>query len=376
MGGGTSRLQGATNPKEEAVSTSDVMTTTTLDERVVSATVGALELFGMYLGDRLGLYDVLRRRGPSTPAELAEAAGIDSRYAREWLEQQAVAGVLAVDDVTAGAAARRYALPEAHLGVLADPLALDHVAPLARMVVGIASVLDEVVEAYRRGTGVPYSRYGREFRAGQGAINRPAFTSALVEEWLPALGAPAERLASGGRLADLGCGLGWSALAVARAYPRAEVLGIDSDAASIAEARATAAEQGVAVRFECADAAGLAAAGPFDVVLLLESLHDLARPAEVLSAASAELTPGGALLVADEAVAPLFTAPGDEVERMMYGWSITHCLPAAMADQPSGAIGTVIREDTVRALAQEAGFGQLDVLEVDGGFFRLYALRP
>ena len=146
----------ATIPREEAVSTSDVMTTTSLDERMVSATVGALELFGVYLGDRLGLYEVLRRRGASTPAELAEVAGINSRYAREWLEQQAVAGVLTVDDVTAGAAVRRYAIPEAHIGAVADPLALDHVAPLARMVVGIASVLDEVMEGYRRGTGVPY----------------------------------------------------------------------------------------------------------------------------------------------------------------------------------------------------------------------------
>ena len=376
MEGGTSRLQDVTNLEEEAMSTSDVMTTTPLEDRVVSATVGALELFGMYLGDRLGLYDVLQRRGASTAAELAAAAGISRRYAREWLEQQAVAGVLSVDDVTANAAARHYAIPEAHLGVVADPVALDHVAPLARMVVGIASVLDEVVEAYRRGTGVLYSKYGKEFRAGQGAINRPAFTSALVEEWLPAIGAPAERLAGGGRLADLGCGLGWASLAVAGAYPRAEVVGFDSDAASIAEARAAAAEHDVSVRFECGDAADLPAAGSFDVVLLLEALHDLARPLEVLAAARAALQADGALLVADEAVAPVFTAPGDEVERMMYGWSITHCLPAALADQPSAAIGTVIREDNVRALAHEAGFGRFDVLDVDGGFFRLYALRP
>lgn len=130
------------------------------------------------------------------------------------------------------------------------------------------------------------------------------------------------------------------------------------------------------VRFECSDAAGLAAAGPFDVVLVLEALHDMAQPVEALAAARAALGPDGALLVADEAVAASFTAPGDDLERMMYGWSITHCLPASMAEQPSAAIGTVIREDTVRTLAQQAGFGQFEVLDVDGGFFRLYALRP
>lgn len=346
-----------------------------LDQRVLDATTGALELFGIYLGDRLGLYDALRHHGTCTPTELAGAAGIAPRYAREWLEQQAVAGVLTVDDVTATADARRYTLPEAHVGVLADPIALDHVAPLARMVVGIAAALDDVVGAYRTGTGVPYSRYGTDMRVGQGGINRPAFTSALVEEWLPALGSAAQRLATGGRLADLGCGQGWSTLAAARAYPTADVWGFDSDPASITDARAAADEHGVAIRFECSDASGLAAAGPFDVVLLLEALHDLARPVEVLAAARAALSTGGALLVADEAVAASFTAPGDELDRMMYGWSITHCLPASLAEQPSAAIGTAIREGTVRELADQAGFGQFEVLDIDGGFFRLYALR-
>ena len=350
-------------------------TTTTLDQRVLDAAIGSLELFGVYLGDRLGLYDALLG-GASTVAEVADAAGIAPRYAQEWLEQQAVAGVLTVDDVTAEARARRYALPEAHVGVVADPVALDHLAPLAHLVVGIASVMDDVVAAYRSGSGVPYSRYGDDFRRGQGAINRPAFASALVEEWLPALGPTAERLATGGRLADLGCGQGWSTVAVARAFPGAEVWGIDSDPASIVDARGAADEHGVRVRFECADAAVLAGAGPFDVVLLLEALHDLARPVEVLAAARAALAGNGVVLVADEAVAPSFTAPGDEIERMMYGWSITHCLPASMAEQPSAATGTVIREGTVRDLATDAGFARVDVLDVDGGFFRLYALRP
>jgi 2-polyprenyl-3-methyl-5-hydroxy-6-metoxy-1,4-benzoquinol methylase len=350
-------------------------TTTSLDQRVLDAAIGALELFGIHLGNRLGLYDALLG-GAGTVDELAAAAGIAPRYAQEWLEQQAVAGVLTVDDVSADGGSRRYALPEAHVGVVADPLALDHMAPLAGLIAGIAAVLDDVMDAYRTGGGVPYARYGDEFRKGQGAINRPAFTSALVQEWLPALGSAVERLATGGRLADLGCGQGWSTIAVARAFPSAEVWGIDSDPASIAEAQAAADEHAVNVRFECADAGTLAAAGPFDVVTLLEALHDLARPAEVLAAAKAALAADGVLLVADEAVAPTFTAPGDELERMMYGWSITHCLPAAMAEQPSAATGTVIREGTVRDLATQAGFSRVDVLDVDGGFFRLYALRP
>jgi 2-polyprenyl-3-methyl-5-hydroxy-6-metoxy-1,4-benzoquinol methylase len=349
--------------------------TATLDQRVLDATTGTLELFGIYLGTRLGLYATLHERPGCTMAELADHAGIAPRYAQEWLEQQAVAGVLDVHDAGADAQRRRYALPKEHVGVVLDPVALDHLAPLARMVVGIASVLDDVAAAYRTGGGVPYARYGAEFRAGQGGINRPAFTSALVEEWLPALGLPAERLAAGGRLADLGCGQGWSTMAVARAYPNAEVWGFDLDPSSIADARAAAVEQRVECRFAVGDARLVGPTGPFDVALLLEALHDLARPIEVLAAVRAALSADGAVLVADEAVAPAFTAPGDDLERMMYGWSITHCLPAAMAEQPSDPTGTVIREDTVRKLAASAGFGAVEVLDVDGGFFRIYALR-
>jgi 2-polyprenyl-3-methyl-5-hydroxy-6-metoxy-1,4-benzoquinol methylase len=352
------------------MTTTDV-STTTLDQRLFEATIGTLELFGVYLGVRLGLYDVLRDSARTAP-ELAETAGIHPRYAREWLEQQAVAGVLVVDDAAKDPEERRYALPPDHAGIVADPEHELHLAPFSQLVVGIAKTLDEVVEAYRGGTGVPFSSYGEDLRAGQGGINRPAFQTALVREWLPAM---SKQLEPGRRIADVGCGQGFAAIAVAKAFPGVSVVGVDSDSASIEDARELARKAGVDARFEAADATKLSDLGPFDVVMILEVLHDLSRPVEVLAAARDALGGDGAILVADEAVAPAFTAPGDDLERMMYGWSITHCLPSSMAEQPSAAIGTVIREDTIRALAAEAGL-TVDVLDVDGGFFRLYELRP
>lgn len=149
--------------------------TPTLDERVFGAATGALELFGIYLGDKLGLYHALRGGDRYTVDELANECGIHPRYAREWLEQQAVAGVLVVDDASKSAETRRYALPAEHVGVVADPTDEAYLAPFARMMVGIANVLDEVVAAYRTGAGVPYAHYGADFRHGQGSINRPAF---------------------------------------------------------------------------------------------------------------------------------------------------------------------------------------------------------
>ena len=344
-----------------------------LDERLLNATIGALELFGVYLGTRLGLYRALHAADGSTPDELADATGIDGRYAREWLEHQAVAGLLTVDHAAAAPEQRIYRLPSDHVGALVDAVDAAHVAPFADMLVGIAGALDEVVAAYRTGDGVPYASYGEAFRRGQGAINRPAFAADLVSTWIPAAGLHDRLGTAGARVADLGTGHGWSAIAVADAYPEAEVLGLDADPASVSDAAMHAAASGVGVDFHVADGRSLGDYGTFDAILILEALHDLAHPEQVLAACRAALRDGGVVLVADENVAERFTAPGDELERMMYGWSVSHCLPASRVEAGSSALGTVLRASTVEELAGQAGF-DIDVLDVDAGFFRLYRL--
>lgn len=345
-----------------------------LAERLFESAVGALELFGVYLGRQLGLYAALDAGGPQNSTDLAKRAGVAERYAREWLEQQAVAGLLAVDEGR-DAKARRYQLPDAHRAVLLAAEEPTSVAPLADMIVGVAGALPDVLAAYRSGGGVPYERYGADFRRGQGDINRPLFSRSLGAEWLPALGPLHERLVQqGGRIADLGCGQGWSTVALAAAYPKATVSGFDADAASIDEASRIAAERGVGATFHCADAAELAAHGPFDLVWIFEALHDMAHPTEVLRAVRPALAPQGALVVADERVAHHFSAPGDLLERTMYGWSISHCLPASMTEADSEAIGTAIRPATVERCARRAGYRHFEVLPIEAEFFRFYRL--
>jgi hypothetical protein len=347
-----------------------------LTTRLLQSTIHALELYGIYLGKTLGLYEALRSGRRLTPPELARTTGIAARYAREWLEQQAVAGLLRVESTTAPAEARRYWLPAEHANVLVAEDHPAHLAPLAQMVAGIGGALERVVNAYRSGGGVAYPHFGAAFRHGQAGINRPAFLSDLVTRWIPALPDVHAALTSGPvRVADVGCGAGWSTLAMARAFPRADIVGFDADPASVYDAQRIAAAHRVAARFEIRDASTVAAAGPFDLVLVLEALHDMARPGDALRAIREALAPGGSVLVAEEKVADHFHAPGDDLERLMYGWSIVHCLPVAMADQPSAAIGTVMRADIVRSVATAAGLPRVDVVPVDGGFFRVYRLR-
>jgi len=348
---------------------------TSLDERLLESAVGTLEIFGLYLGRKLGLYGAIAAAGSVTSRELAAAAGINERYAREWLEQQAVSGYLTVTGAASDSAGRSYGLSEEQTAVLVRADDPAHVSPLASAVAGIAGVLDRVVDAYRTGGGVPYRAYGEDFRLGQGGINRPAFTSDLITDWIPSAPAVHKKLAGESvRVAEVGCGQGWAAFALAGAYPNAEVVGFDADPASIEDARRLAAERDVSVRFEIVPGESIADYGPFDVVLVLETLHDLSRPLEVLNSIRKSLGRDGVLLVADERVAESFGAPGDLLERMMYGWSITHCLPASMADQPSEGLGTVLRPDTVRRLGTDAGFETVDILDADAGFFRLYTM--
>ena len=345
-------------------------------ERLFDAAVGALELFSVHLGWRLGLYGALAASSPMTSGELAGVAAIDERYAREWLEQQAVAGFLTVDD-NPEPSARRFSLPEAHAAVFTDPDSTAHVAPFGPMLAGIGAALPAVVDAYRTGRGVPYAAYGDDFRQGQGAINRPGFRTDLAS-WLSAVPGVDERLRADppGRVADVGCGQGWSTVAIAAAYPLAEVVGLDLDTASVDEARAIASgtpDPG-RLRFLVGDAVDLAASGPYDLVCVFEALHDMARPEAALTGARAALARGGSVLIVDERVNDTYTAPTGPVERMMYGWSVLHCLPASRAEQPSAALGTALRAPTVLDLARRAGFATADVLPIEHDWFRFYRL--
>src|SRR6266487_4263550 len=103
-----------------ATTTEETARRDALIERLFMDAVGAFDLFSVYLGDVFGLYRVLAEKGPLTSAELADAAGIHERYAREWLEQQAVASVLEVDDPSTAAGDRHYSLPAAHAHVLLE----------------------------------------------------------------------------------------------------------------------------------------------------------------------------------------------------------------------------------------------------------------
>ena len=335
--------------------------------RLLEGTLGMMDVMSVYVGDRLGLYRALRDGGPATAGELATRGGIDERYAREWLEQQAVTDILEVDDVGVAPDRRRYRLPAAHSDPLLDADSPYSIAPLARSIVACAKVLPELLAAFKSGGGVDWAAYGPDMIEAQGDFNRPWLRGSLGSELLPAIPAIHKRLTSDppARVADVACGVGWAGISIAKAYPGVRVDGFDLDESSIALAKANAKASGVddRVTFAGRDAADPAAAAKYDLVIVIEAIHDLSRPVEVLDAIRRMLRPGGSALIADEKTEDTFTAPASEMERMYYGFSIFTCLPAAMTERPTAATGTVMRPATLRDYATKAGFGGFEQLD-------------
>jgi 2-polyprenyl-3-methyl-5-hydroxy-6-metoxy-1,4-benzoquinol methylase len=370
--------------KEAAMTATD---TTAIDEsaigefagRIAEAAIAGFELAAMELGNRLGLYAALAQ-GAATAPELAGRAGIDARYCREWLEQQATAGVVRVDadPVHGDPDARVFSLPLEHQICLLDPDSLALVSPLATFASVAGSFIPQLVDAYRNGTGISFGGYGESIRSAQEALNRPQFTNLLASDWLPNMPDVTARLEAGGaRVADIGCGCGWSSIALVTAFEGITVDGFDSDVSSIAQAQANAASAGVAdrARFSTADAA--AAEGTFDLVCCFEALHDMAHPVDALAAMRKMAGHDGSVLIMDERAADAFTPNDpDPMQRLFYAASVLHCLPVGRSEADSACTGTVMRTATLERYAAEAGFASVEVLPIDHDAFRFYRLHP
>ena len=352
-------------------------TTDALVERLFNAAIETVDLAAVYIGDRAGFYTALKEGGPATAAQLAERTGTVERYVREWLEQQGTSGILAFDSAPGGEPV--FSLPAEHAEALTDPSSLASIAPIARAVVSCFVQIPAVMNAFRKGGGVPWSAYG-EMREAQADFNRPLFEHQFVNDHLAAVPGLMERLsAPGARVAEIGFGGGWASISLAKALPGLSVDGFDNDAASVELATQNAAAEGVEERatFHNRDAGDRGLAGNYDLVFAFECIHDMSNPVQALESMRRLVSPGGTVLVVDERVGERFgEGIGDPVERLMYGFSILCCLPNGMADEPSAATGTVMRPATLERYAREAGFQGVDVLPIEHDLFRFYRLNP
>ncbi|HKR98401.1 MAG TPA: methyltransferase, partial [Candidatus Dormibacteraeota bacterium] len=217
--------------------------------RLFMESLGAMHQSTVYIGVKFGLFSALAEPGQLTAAELATRCGLDEWYVREWLQAETTAGLVRADSDDLRTA--RFCLAEGVHETLVDETNPAFIGGLAYAAGAVANAMPALLEAYRTGAGVPMSAYGPEVVSAQAMINRPVFVNSLVAEFLPGIPDVLARLQDTDKpalIADVGCGVGWASIELAKAFPHIRIDAYDSDEPSIIRARANAAEAGVADR--------------------------------------------------------------------------------------------------------------------------------
>lgn len=322
--------------------------------------VGGFVTFMIDLGVRTGLLDALAQ-GPATSQALADRAGLQERYVREWLGAVATAGVVDYD-----AAAEVYSLPAEH-AVCLTGASESNLAPLSLLAGLLANYIQPVASAFRDGGGVPYTAYRPEFTNVMDALTRGTFDGVLVDAVVPLVSGLGDRLQAGMRAADIGCGTGHSTNVLARAFPASMFTGYDLAADALDRGRAEAADYGLAnVTFEKLDVTSLPADPPLGAVFAFDAIHDQTDPAGVLRAVLHALEPGGVFVMVDiRASSRLENNIGNPLAPWLYAVSTLHCMTVSLAEGGAG-LGTAWGEELALEMLTDAGFVDLEVHEIPG----------
>jgi SAM-dependent methyltransferase len=338
--------------------------------RGISDIAAAMTTIFCIVGDRLGLFRALDE-GPATAAELAARAGIDERYALEWLRGLASAGYLE-EDVDG-----LYALPPAHAVVLAregNPL---FVGGAFQELGGMLSALERIIEAFRAGGGVPQAAYTDDAHTGMARFTAAWFDHHLLGAWLPLLPQLRQRLEQGIRWADVGCGAGRAVIRLAQEFPQSTFAGFDFFPAQVERARAAAAAAGVSdrVSFEIADAAqGIP--GSWDVISTFDVVHDAVDPDALVAGIRRSLADGGTYLMLEITCADEHADNRGPLATVLYGFSVLYCMTTPLAHGGAGLGTCGCPPAVVERIGHEAGFAAVHEVPIGDAFNRLYELRP
>ena len=328
---------------------------------------GAMSAGMAFVGTRTGLFRAMQGKGAMTPAELAKASGMQLRYVEEWLKGMTSAGYLLFHPSNS-----TYELTDEYAYFLASEGTDHFVGGMWEMVPALMKVAPRVVEAFEKGGGVRFEEFGPECVEALDLINRGQYEARFADYWLSAVPEVVERLKAGGRALDVGCGSGRVCIALKKAFPGAEVVGIDPHAESIRRAKAAAP---AGVRFEAKTTKEMERGAGFDLVTICDCIHDLAEPVQVLKEIRALLKPGGTLFIIEPRAADRVEDNRNPVATMFYGFSIFHCMTQSLARGGPG-LGTCLGPAGTERLAREAGFTQFQRLDLKSQTNLFYSAKP
>jgi 2-polyprenyl-3-methyl-5-hydroxy-6-metoxy-1,4-benzoquinol methylase len=331
-----------------------------IDEERLNALLGqAVVEFGatvnaalVVIGDRLGLYRELAAGGPQTSAELAARTSTSERYVREWLAAQAASGWVEYDPD-----GERYSMSPEQAMMFAEAGGPAFVGGAFQLALGSADAREHIAEAFTTGTGFGWGEHDHDVHEGCRRFFEPGYRANIVQSWIPALQGVHEKLAAGGRVADIGCGLGASSIVIAEAYPQATVHGTDAHDGSIAEARRLAAEAGVDDRVSfAAEAADAIATEGYDLVTTFDCLHDMGDPVGAARAVRAALDPDGTWMIVEPIAGDSVEDNLNPVGRAYYAFSTLLCTPSSLSQEGGLALGAQAGEARLREVLGTAGF--------------------
>jgi 2-polyprenyl-3-methyl-5-hydroxy-6-metoxy-1,4-benzoquinol methylase len=341
--------------KEEKRPEDSVNTTSSLTfhQHVVSDAASAVCALTIAIGDRLGLYAAMADSQPLTATQLADRTGVREMYAREWLHAQVSGGYVEV-----GASGTEYRLPPDHVPTLADSDSDLFTAPFFSALKALYSTEDDLVEAYRSGGGVGWDQHDSTLDDALARYFLPGYRAHLVPHWIPALEHVFDKLSTGGRVADVGCGVAYSTFLMAEAFPHSRFEGFDYYGEAIAQARQLASERNLSadrVHFATA-AADSFGSGPYDLITTFNCVHDIGNPDAVARHIRSQVADDGTWMIVEPNADPDVARNTHPAGRLFMALSAVMCLPAAAAQQGPRALGNHSGEKTLREIAHGAGF--------------------
>ena len=314
---------------------------------------GALCLM-IAVGHRVGLFDAMRELPPSTSDEIARHAGLNERYVREWLGAMVTGRVIEIDPEV-----NRFWLPQEHVAFLTRAAGADNIAVFSQYISLLGSVEDEIVACFKRGGGVPYSKFPR-FHAVMAEDSGQSVLSSLETHIVPLVPGLADRLAAGIQMLDVGCGRGRIMNRLAELYPKSRFTGIDLSSEAILTAWEAAAEKKLRnVEFMVTDLSNFdkkAEAEAFDFVTTFDAIHDQAKPLNVLKGIHRTLRNDGVYLMQDiKGSSQVYKNIDHPLGTFLYTVSCLHCMTVSLAQGGEG-LGAMWGEEKTREYLTQAGF--------------------
>ncbi|MEO1242822.1 MAG: class I SAM-dependent methyltransferase [Pseudomonadota bacterium] len=334
--------------------TQDISQTEQFAGQVVTDVAAAFAGVMTSLGHKLGLYKAMSGAGPLTSESLAAKTALTDRYVREWLNNQVAGGYVIYDPST-----QQYELPDAHVPVLADEESPVFLIPALDVAASLWFDEAKIQDAFKTGDGIAWADHNERLFCGCEALFKPGYKTSLIADWIGALDGVEEKLRAGGKIADIGCGHGASAILLAEAFSKTAVHGFDSHLRSIETCRQRARAEGVRdnLHFDVATSKNFPGTD-YDLICYMDCLHDMGDPLGAAQHAFNALKSGGSVLLVEPAAGDNIEDNINPISRLYYAASTGVCTPCSRSQEVGMALGAQAGPKRLSELMAEAGFAE------------------